>query len=33
MALTWALATGFNSPLPYIYPVFFTAMILHRYTR
>lgn len=28
--LCWALNTGFNSPLPYFYPVFFFVMILHR---
>ena len=33
MAMCWALSTGAASPLPYIYPVFFTLMILHRYTR
>ena len=33
MALTWALATGTSSALPYIYPAFFLCMILHRYTR
>lgn len=30
MALTWALACGFGGVLPYLYPAFFTAMILHR---
>ena len=29
-ALTWGLITGFNSPFPWFYPVFFTCMILHR---
>lgn len=31
--LSWALITGFNSPLPYFYPVFFFVMILHRTAR
>lgn len=31
--LCWALITGFNSPLPYFYPVFFFFMILHRTKR
>lgn len=29
-ALAWGLVTGFSSPYPWFYPVFFTAMILHR---
>lgn len=29
-ALSWALITGFNSPLPWFYPVFFAIMISHR---
>ncbi|KAL8692303.1 MAG: hypothetical protein Q9218_002645 [Villophora microphyllina] len=29
-ALSWALITGFNSPLPWFYPVFFAMMISHR---
>lgn len=29
-ALTWALVTGFKSPYPWFYPVFFAAMIVHR---
>ena len=32
-AITWALITGFQSPFPWFYPVFFTAMIIHRATR
>lgn len=31
--LCWALITGFDSPLPYFYPVFFFFMILHRTKR
>ncbi|KAL8726641.1 MAG: hypothetical protein Q9166_006600 [cf. Caloplaca sp. 2 TL-2023] len=29
-ALSWALITGFSSPLPWFYPVFFLVMISHR---
>ncbi|KAL8984027.1 MAG: hypothetical protein Q9205_001905 [Flavoplaca limonia] len=29
-ALSWALITGFSSPLPWFYPVFFFIMISHR---
>lgn len=29
-ALCWGLITGFDSPFPWFYPVFFTAMIAHR---
>ncbi len=33
MALSWGLACGFVSPLPYFYCFFFTCMIIHRQTR
>lgn len=33
MALSWGLACGFSSPLPYFYCLFFTCMILHRQIR
>jgi protein-S-isoprenylcysteine O-methyltransferase Ste14 len=33
MAATWALACGFSAALPFFYPVFFVAMILHRARR
>lgn len=33
MALSWGLACGFGSPLPYFYFTFFTSMIIHRQTR
>ncbi|KAJ1432282.1 ergosterol biosynthesis ERG4/ERG24 [Ochromonadaceae sp. CCMP2298] len=33
MALSWGLATGFGSSLPYFYLLFFTCMIVHRQTR
>ncbi|KAL8925897.1 MAG: hypothetical protein Q9208_003210 [Pyrenodesmia sp. 3 TL-2023] len=29
-AIMWALITGFKSPLPWFYPVFFAIMISHR---
>ncbi|KAI9807514.1 MAG: hypothetical protein M1825_005454 [Sarcosagium campestre] len=29
-AISWGLITGFSSPFPWFYPVFFTIMILHR---
>jgi hypothetical protein len=33
MSFTWAACTGFGAALPYIYPGFFFAMIMHRYGR
>lgn len=33
MALSWGLACGFASPLPYFYFLFFTGMIIHRQNR
>ncbi|EEH45932.1 uncharacterized protein PADG_02082 [Paracoccidioides brasiliensis Pb18] len=32
-ALAWGLVTGFNSPFPWFYPVFFACMIFHRSLR
>ena len=32
-SLCWALVTGFGSPFPWFYPVFFLVMILHRVSR
>ncbi|EKD20929.1 uncharacterized protein L3040_005864 [Drepanopeziza brunnea f. sp. 'multigermtubi'] len=29
-AITWGLITGFSSPFPWFYPVFFCLMIVHR---
>ena len=33
MAWCWALSCGGSGALPYFYPLFFTGMIYHRYTR
>ncbi|KAL2833482.1 ergosterol biosynthesis ERG4/ERG24 [Aspergillus pseudoustus] len=32
-AVSWGLITGFNSPFPWFYSVFFTVMIIHRARR
>ncbi|KAL2673884.1 hypothetical protein Neosp_012328 [[Neocosmospora] mangrovei] len=32
-ALSWALITGFRSPFPWFYPVFFSIMMVHRTRR
>ncbi|KAK9415391.1 putative Delta(24(24(1)))-sterol reductase [Seiridium unicorne] len=32
-AISWGLITGFNSPFPWFYPVFFCCMITHRAVR
>ncbi|KAH8669138.1 c-24(28) sterol reductase [Xylariales sp. PMI_506] len=32
-AMSWGLITGFQSPFPWFYPVFFTIMIIHRTKR
>ncbi|KIW29313.1 uncharacterized protein PV07_05137 [Cladophialophora immunda] len=32
-ALSWGAVTGYKSPFPWFYPLFFTAMIIHRATR
>ncbi|KAE8409197.1 ergosterol biosynthesis ERG4/ERG24 [Aspergillus pseudonomiae] len=32
-AFSWGLITGFNSPFPWFYSVFFTTMIIHRVIR
>lgn len=32
-AMSWGLITGFHSPFPWFYPVFFTVMIIHRARR
>lgn len=32
-ALTWGAVTGFSSPFPWFYPIFFSGMIIHRALR
>ncbi|KAH0387263.1 C-24(28) sterol reductase, partial [Aureobasidium melanogenum] len=32
-ALSWGAITGFNSPFPWFYPLFFACMIVHRAIR
>lgn len=32
-AISWGLITGFNSPFPWFYPIFFCTMITHRAIR
>ncbi|KAF2110181.1 ergosterol biosynthesis ERG4/ERG24 family-domain-containing protein [Lophiotrema nucula] len=32
-ALSWGLITGFSSPFPWFYPLFFSCMIIHRTIR
>ncbi|EMR08096.1 hypothetical protein PNEG_03536 [Pneumocystis murina B123] len=32
-SLSWALITGFSSPLPYFYPIFFIFVLVHRVSR
>lgn len=32
-SMSWGLITGFNSPFPWFYPVFFLCMIAHRVSR
>lgn len=32
-ALNWGLITGFSSPFPWFYPIFFACMITHRALR
>lgn len=33
MALSWSLPTGFNSILPYFYPIYFLGLLVHRFER
>jgi delta24(24(1))-sterol reductase len=32
-AISWGLITGFDSPFPWFYSIFFTIMIIHRARR
>jgi delta24(24(1))-sterol reductase len=32
-AISWGLITGFDSPFPWFYSIFFTVMIIHRARR
>jgi len=33
MALSWSLATGFNTPITYFYPAYFFVLLVHRQLR
>lgn len=33
MALSWSLATGFETPITYFYPVYFLVLLVHRQLR
>lgn len=33
MALAWCLPTGFNTPITYFYPIYFTVLLVHRQMR
>lgn len=33
MAITWGMSCGFTGALPFLYPLFFLSMIIHRHTR
>ena len=33
MALSWSLATGFDAPITYFYPVYFFVLLVHRQLR
>lgn len=33
MALSWSLATGFDTPITYFYPVYFFVLLVHRQLR
>ncbi|CAJ0645924.1 5360_t:CDS:2 [Entrophospora sp. SA101] len=33
MAFDWGFITGFNTPIPFFYPVFFVVVLTHRVTR
>lgn len=33
MGVSWSLATGFNTPITYFYPVYFFVLLVHRQLR
>ena len=33
MALSWSLATGYNTPITYFYPIYFFVLLVHRQLR
>lgn len=33
LGLSWCLATGFHSPIPYFYVLYFAPLLLHRAMR
>ena len=33
MALAWSLTCGFNSIIPYFYPIYFAILLIHRSKR
>lgn len=33
MALSWSLATGFDTPVTYFYPIYFFVLLVHRQLR
>lgn len=33
MALSWSLATGFDTPITYFYPAYFFVLLVHRQLR
>ncbi|TCD64525.1 erg24, C-14 sterol reductase [Steccherinum ochraceum] len=33
MALSWSMATGFNTPVTYFYPIYFAVLLIHRQLR
>lgn len=33
MAVAWSMATGFDTPVTYFYPVYFLVLLIHRQIR
>ncbi|TFK48660.1 ERG4/ERG24 ergosterol biosynthesis protein [Heliocybe sulcata] len=33
MAIAWCLPTGFDTPIPYFYPIYFAVLLIHRQRR